>query len=299
MAEQLDSGCSLEAALAAEPKLLPQHLRQLVTSGAKSGKLADALVQFVDIDRSWVDLGRSIRLAVAYPIVLLSLLALLAVALELFIAPNFLRIYTDFRTALPYPTQMLIWLSGGRIVVIAAIAAASLAALFVVLKVVLPAAFRRRLIQRIPLLGPVIRWRAVALWSRLMELMLMDGTTVPEALQFTAAGVRDANLKAESVRLSNAVAGGQKLADAISRSRRLPASLAPIVRWGEDSGALPEAFRTAGNMFEDRAQLRAAVLLSSLPPILFVVVALGALILLNALLSPLFHLIRGLSTGLW
>ena len=84
---------------------------------------------------------------------------------------------------------------------------------------------------------------------------------------------------------------GRPLADAFTSAQRLPASLLPIVRWGEDAGALPEALRTAGEMFENRVRVRAIFLQSVLPPILFVLVALGALALLNALIAPMIDLI--------
>ena len=242
LATELEAGHSLEEALAADSRFVPPHLRQLISAGAKSGKLADVLVRFVEVDRSWIELGRGIRLALAYPIVLLSLLALLAVTLELLIVPNFAKIYGDFRASLPYPTKAMVWLSGRRMIELVAIVAAALVIMPLLARFLLPAAFRRRLVMRIPLFGPVVRWRGVTLWARLMELLLNEGTRVPEALQLAAGGVNDANLAAESMRLSRSTASGQKLGDAIAMSRRIPASLVPIVRWGEDTGSWRKHF---------------------------------------------------------
>jgi type II secretory pathway component PulF len=77
----------------------------------------------------------------------------------------------------------------------------------------------------------------------------------------------------------------------------MPKSLAPLVSWGEAQGALPDAFRTAGEMFENRVQLRSALLQSILPPIAFIIVLLIAFWLVKAMMGPLVQLITDLSGG--
>ena len=276
---------------------MPPHLRQLISDGAQSGKLPDILVRYVDINRSWVDLGSSIRLALAYPLALLSLMVVVLVTTQVWLAPKFLPLYAWYRLT-PAQTRFLLWMSGYRLLEILAIAAGSLVIVLIGARMLLPAVFRRRLIMRIPLLGAVLRWRTVSTWARLMELLLNQGTPAPEALQLAGGGAGDANLAAESTRMAKSVAAGQSLADSLAASRQFPASLVPIVQWGEETGGLPEAFRTAGDMFESRAQMRASLLQSALPPIMFVVIALVAIFLLNSLYMQFFFLIRVLTSGL-
>jgi type II secretory pathway component PulF len=297
LADQLEAGQTLEAALAADSSLLPEHLRRLIASGAQSGKLADILVRYVDIDRASVDLGRSIRLALAYPIVLMSLLLLLAIFIELYIAPNVAKLWFDFQRPLPFPTRLLLSFSGTNFLVIVGTIAGALLLLFALTRLLSPAV-RRRWINRIPMVGPVVRYRALCMWTRLMELLLRQGTPLPDALVLAGQGVADANLAVESEQLAKAVSNGRTLADALGKSRQIPASLTPLVQWGEQSGVLADAFRTAGDVCENRAQLGTALLQSSLQPIVFVVVALGVVFLFNALLGPfvaLMHLVTGLS----
>ncbi len=75
----------------------------------------------------------------------------------------------------------------------------------------------------------------------------------------------------------------------------LPASLVPILEWGEKSGQLAEALRTAAEMFEGRVRLRATLVKQVAPPVMFVVVAGMALLVVAAVVTPLVSLIQYLA----
>jgi type II secretory pathway component PulF len=118
---------------------------------------------------------------------------------------------------------------------------------------------------------------------------------LPDSLRLAGGVVRDANLREVSLRLAAQVEQGSRLSELIAGMPRVPASLGPIVRWGEQSGQLHEAFRVAAEMFEGRVQMRAELLRTILPPLMFVAVAAGVLLLMLGLLLPIFSMIRSFS----
>jgi type II secretory pathway component PulF len=196
---------------------------------------------------------------------------------------------------IPYSTSIVMWFSGGRLAAILAAAAGAAALAVLVIRVSCKPATYWRMIEWLPFVGPMVLWRNVATWARLMGLFLEHEIPTPAALQMAAGGVRDANVAAESRSLATLTANGHGLATSIAADRRLPASLAPLLRWGEDAGALPAALRTAGDMFENRVRIRAGLLRVVLPPLIFVLVAFGTLAIWNILLAPLIDSIRNLS----
>ncbi len=235
-------------------------------------------------------------MALAYPALLFALWLLFAILIVQVLLPQFTKIFADFKTVLPLHTRIIMWFSGGKILIICLIAGAVLLLLLFLMRVLLSPAARQRLIVRIPLLGPAIAWRAVAIWSRWMELLLALGIPLPRALELAGDGAASASLASDSTRLASDVSSGKLLSDSIRRTKSLPASLEPLIRWGEQTSDLPDAFRGAGDMFENRAQMRTTLLVSSLPPIVFVLVALGVVFLFNSLLMPFVSLIRALSS---
>ena len=182
LAAELEAGRTLEMILAANPRFVPDHMRRLIETGIRSGNLSDVLVQLVDIDRTSVDLRRSIRLAVAYPLVLISLAVLLVAFLAWFVIPGLRQVFLDFKTNLPLPTKMLIWLGGdhGLLWIIEGIGAGLLVIL--ALRLLLSDVNWRSLVVRIPFVGPMLLWRGVADWSLLAALLLEQGLSLPESL---------------------------------------------------------------------------------------------------------------------
>jgi type II secretory pathway component PulF len=299
LAHELEAGKSLDQVLAANPRLLPPHMRRLIETGVRSGNLPDVLVRLVDLDRTAADLRRSIRAAMSYPILLIVLWLVLVVFLALYVMPDLGKVYHDFHTVLPLPTEWLLKLSGDWPLRVFAFLLAAVPMIIVGLRVSLRPMGWQRLLTRIPLIGRTLLWRGVANWARLLGLLLRQEILLPEAAKLAADGAYSPMMSVQGLRVARLVETGRKLSDALSTVRSLPASLVPIVRWGEDHGALAEALDTAADMFESRVQMRATVLQSILPPAVFVVIGLGALGLINVLITPMIGLIWNLSRMGW
>ena len=238
--------------------------------------------------------GTTVRLALSYPLLLLVGYALLVFFLGLFVLPGFADLYGD-AGQLPWATQGLLWLAGERTLIVFGIATAAGPMLYLMMRTLLTPIWNWRVLVKIPFLGPMLLWRSVATWTRLLALFVENGITAPEALRLAANQF--------PTRISRTRAGNwgwlrrweATLAESLAARPRLPASLVPIVRWGERVGALPEALNAAGDMFENRVRLRTGLMQAALPPIMFVLVALGALALFNALIAPLLNMVNMIS----
>jgi type II secretory pathway component PulF len=295
LASELEMGRSLDSILRNNPRFLPPYMQRLIETGVQSGNLPQVLVQLLEIDRSAVDLRRSVRLAIAYPIVLLLLWTILVALFAGYVLPDLLRIFDEFHTNLPLPTKMLTWISGTGALRVVGFLAAAIPMVIVSFRIVRRPFAWQRLVIDIPLFGPTLLWRGVANWSRLLALLLRQQIPLPEAVRLAANGTSAPVITIGALRAARSVEAGRKLADGLALVRMVPASIVPLVRWGEDHGALPEALDAAAEMFERRVHLRATFLQSVLPPLAFIFIATGTLWLTNAMVLPLVGLIRDLS----
>ena len=295
MADSLDQGHSLADVLQAHPQVVSPPIARLIESGVRSGRLADVLSQLLDIERTSRDLWRRVRLALAYPLFLLVALLGLLCFVGGFILPDFAKIYEGFSLKLPAATVTLLCFSGHRLFLLLGIAIAAFPLLLLFSRAVLTPAARNRLIAKIPFVGPALLWRQVMHWTRLLGLYIEQQIPLPEALRMAADGISDKDVARQSCVLARSAANGQAISDAVVRHTRLPRSLVPLLRAGEQSGALPDALRTIGDMFENRVRLRLQLIEVAFPPILFVIIGFGAVAVLNALIAPLIDLIYHLS----
>jgi type II secretory pathway component PulF len=225
-------------------------------------------------------------------VVCLAAVVLLLVILG--VSEPYLRLFDDFELELPLSTRLLIWWREFGLAVAAGIAAGSIA-LVILLRLVLPRTSWSRIIAGIPIFGPLAHWTALAEWCSLVSVLVKNRIALPEALRLSAAGIENAYVGQIAKELGERTAEGQSLSELLAANRPLPVSLVPLVRWGERVGSLDEAFGTARELFDRRVRVRALMLQSILPPILFVLIACSVVMVIGALFAPLTNLITGLS----
>lgn len=290
IAHQVELGRSLDDVLAAQPQVVPQHVSRLIEAGLRSGKLAEVLTESLEIEQSSREMWRTVRRAVAYPLLVLGAYVVVLAGLALFVLPGLADLFDDMQ-GLSWTSHFVIWFSGKRLFLVLASAVAAIPLTWLILHALSPV-IRYRLLSKIPLLGPMYYWSSVATWTRLLSLLLRNGVTAPEALRLAARGIKDANVAQESHQMARLTMVGRNFTEALVAMRRLPPSLVPIARWGEQADALPEALRVAADMLESRVRIRALFLQGALPPLIFVLIAMGTLTLMNALLAPMIAVIN-------
>ncbi|WP_435016120.1 type II secretion system F family protein [Tundrisphaera sp. TA3] len=302
-ADRLDRGEGLGEALAIEGTRFPKPVRALVEAGVRSGRLADLLAEFV----RHANLGRELRqetwAAVAYPLFLLAaLMAILGVACRLSSAAlgGLVNMVRDFGLQMPAQNVLVLgiarwvseWGPTALIIAIGLLTSGGIA-----IRLVMPPAARRQWTTRIPLIGPVLRFSAVAEFCHMLALLVDAGVPLPEALRMAGASVHDADLADHCGRMAREVESGRPLADAVRVWPAIPAGLGQVFRWGEGRGALPEALHLAGDLFEARARSQASYANGAFLAILLLLIANGLGFAVLLLFHPI-QLISRLSGGI-
>jgi len=295
MATRLEAGAALDEVIRSQGHRFPAHLRGLLLAGIRSGQLPEALEGFVDLHRAHCELRRRVWLSLAYPILLMSLLSLLAVLADLFIVDGFARVFGDFDVNLPDLTGVflalstpLAWtLAGGTILIVVAV--------LLLTTISSLGAGISELLHRIPLIGPLWRWGRLVQFARLMGMLLKQGTPLPEALRLTAAGVRDGHLANGCRQVATEVEAGRDLCDSMASHRQFPPVMIPLIDWGQRSSALPDAFEASAEMFEGNVQTQGVFMESALIPITFSIVVAFVSLFIFAMFLPLICLIEALS----
>lgn len=295
MAARLQAGASLDEVVCGQGSRLPAHVRGLLLAGVRSGRLAEVMEEFVDLHRAERELGRRVWLSLAYPILLLSMLSVLFLLLDRFIVGEFAKIFADFEAELPAVTEA--FLSAGWLGAWGLAGGTALLVLAVVLLTSSPAGPPGvpQLLYMIPLVGPLWRWSRLVQFSKLMGVLLQQGTPLPQALRLTAEGVHDAYLALGCRQVAAEVEAGRTLSESLASRKQFPPTLIPLVNWGQCTSALPEAFRASAEVFDGNLQKQGALMETALLPITFLVVIGFVSLFIIAMLTPLISLIENLS----
>ncbi|NQV05651.1 type II secretion system F family protein, partial [bacterium] len=108
---KVESGSSLSAALEMHPKIFGTLYISMIRAGEVGGALDETLERLSDTLEAQVRLRSKVKSAMAYPVVVMSLVVFILVAMLVFVVPIFEGMYRDLGGALPMPTQLLINIS--------------------------------------------------------------------------------------------------------------------------------------------------------------------------------------------
>lgn len=294
LADQLGQGVSLETAIAQAEIRLPKHIGGLIAASARTGRLGAALSELLDHLRAARSLRQEVCGGFAYPLFVMGFAAIVIFSILYGISGVFQQMFDDFGLKLPLATRLVFWWRDVGLWVLLASVFGGLVLAWVARQVIGPAAWMR-LMATMPIVGRLSYWSGLAEWTGLMSVLIRHDIALPEALRLSAAGVRNAYVRAIAGSLAEATAKGQPFSDALTENRHVPASLVPVIRWGERAGSLSDALATSRELLERRVRMRALVFRAAAPPILFIAIGCQVGALVMALFLPLVSLIRGLT----
>ncbi|MGA2798427.1 MAG: type II secretion system F family protein [Thermoguttaceae bacterium] len=296
LADRVEQGVSLEDALGAIGGRLPVHLRGLITAGIRSGHLAEALEQFVDLERTQHELRRLVWLNLAYPAFLMVVMSFLAILACFYIVPQFGHTLRDFKTDLPQITKLV--LEGAKPFAYTLI---TITALFLAIPLILSTRIINSWISPafyiLPFIGPLLRLSQMARFSRLMAMLLQQRIPLPESLRLTAKGVQDAYLARACRRVAAEIEQGRSLSESMGARRQFSCDMLPMIEVGEKASTLGGAFQSAAEMFEGRANAQGRSLEVFLLPATFLVIICFCGVIVLGLFMPLISLITRLTGG--
>ena len=293
---ELETGADLETVLAR--RRAPPYLAALVRAGRRTGRTAEILEGFIANSRVVSELRQTVWAALAYPLVLLVLIVPLGLFLLLWIIPASAAVFDGFEIKLPLITEGLIAVS--RFVqqfgwqILAYLAGAVLVS-YVMLRLALGGAGTRRLMCRIPAIGPFMRWLGLARFSQSLSLLIEGRVPLDEALILAGDAAGDAGIRADCRQIAANVRGGMTLEAAARQTGGLPASFVRALGWEGYQDAFPEVLQSTADMYTGRARVLVALLLGIIPPIIVIFVALLVGFVVIAMFMPLIELLNKLS----
>ena len=294
MAERLERGDSIEAAMDSASNRLPPNLYGLLLVGLRSGQFPEIMEEFLQAEESHRILRQRLRLSLAYPILLTFVLAAIVIVINKCIAGSFEKIFKDFGTGLPeISTAFLVLLPYLQWVIL------GFSAFLFVLPLLASDApgfvWLSPLIYRIPLLGTLLKYTRWAIFSKLTALLLRQNMPLPEVFRLAAKGVSDPYLRRGCRKTAFEVENGRGLSDSMQSKRCFPPSLIPFIAWGEKSAALPEAFSSTHELYADRAESQTTSFMAIAVPFVFFSIILFAALAVIAIIMPLLSLITSLT----
>lgn len=291
VAKHVKSGGELSAALAQHRRVFPSIMISLIRASEASGTMGQMLERISGYMAKEAQTRRTVRGALTYPAVMLTMVLLVTVFLLAFVMPRFADVYQQRDAALPAPTQMLMTFSDLMVNYWYAWIALAVAAA-VGLAVGVRTEAGQRLIDwlklHIPVLGPIFRKLYVTRGCRTMGTMLAAGVPILDMIQIVREVTVNRYYEDLWDDVDERLQRGSQLSDALFDSPLFPRSVSQMIYAGEKSGRLSATLEKIAHFTEEEFDAQVKQSTQYLEPAL--VVAMGSIIgfVAIALLLPIF-----------
>jgi len=293
LARSIRRGQSLAEALAEMAGRIPAPLAALLSAAEKSGHLGMVLEEWSHHKMAARLRWRQLWLALAYP----AMCVVVALAVLTFLAwnvvPQFRTMFSEFELQIPGQTVAVFWMADYFPSLAFAVLGAGLLLAFL-LRLLGGASAWYWALSQVPLVGKVWHWSAAAEGLRVAGLLVEQQMPLPPALELAGEGLSDAYVGGAFQSLAGHAEAGVPLWSGMLRDRRLPLSLVPLLRAGQQTGQMAASFRSAAEVLEQRIEQRCDLITAVVPPILFIALAVIILATFSALVLPLAVLLQGL-----
>ncbi|HNW79613.1 MAG TPA: type II secretion system inner membrane protein GspF [Candidatus Competibacteraceae bacterium] len=286
-------GHTLATALGDFPQVFPELYRATVAAGEQSGHLDVVFERLADYTEARQQMRQKVGLALFYPALLTGVAVLIVAGLLTYVVPQVVQVFSSLNQQLPALTRGLIavsdFLRQYGAVLLAALVAAAIGWRYALRRV----GFQRRVHQvllKLPLLAPLTRGANTARFARTFSILMASGVPVLEALRISAQVLGNLPMREAVEQATARVKEGASLHKALGNSGYFPPMTVQLIASGESSGRLESMLERAAVQQERETETLIAALLGIFEPMLILVMGGVVLVIVLAILLPIFDL---------
>jgi len=265
----------------------------LVRSGEVSGSLHTVLEELADYLEFLQDTRRKIISALAYPVLVIVMLAIVTTILMVYVVPQFQAVYARFDAALPMPTQILIKVAD----VIGAnflITILGLVILAVCFKVVSLTETGRKIIDRvklsIPLFKQILTNSLMSKFSRTFGMLLSAGVPVVDSLNLVYRVMDNVHYKAAVRQSTRLIRDGYSIAASLKKTDAFPNTLLSLAATGEETGDMDKMLTKAAIFYDKQLEAVIMRMTSLIEPLLIVLIGIVIGTIIIVIYLPFFKM---------
>jgi len=290
---KVEGGSTFADALKDHPKVFDELFIQLCAAGEVGGILDTILNRLATYKEKNEKLKRKVKSAMTYPVIVLLVAFAVTGLLLLKVTPVFAKMFADFGSALPGPTQVVVdlseWLQNWIIHLLVGIAAF----FFALISFYRNPKGRRiadKVMLKLPLIGDLLRKVAVARFTRTLGTMISSGVPILDALDVTAKTAGNRTVEEAIYFVRGKIAEGKNIAGPLADTNVFPSMVVQMIGVGEATGAMDAMLNKIADFYDDEVDAAVGSLTAMIEPLMMVF--LGAVVggFLISMYLPIFSI---------
>jgi MSHA biogenesis protein MshG len=282
--EALDGGRELSAAMLRHPAVFSEFYISMVRVGEMTGRLDEIFLRLFDHLEFDRDMRARVKSALRYPIFVLVAMVAAMFIINIFVIPQFAKVFASFHVELPLMTRILLGTSSffvryWPLMLMLGAAGAFGAKLWRESKAGRVQWDRYKM--GIPIAGKIMLKGTLARFARSFALSSKSGVPIVQALTVVAQTVDNAYLCGKIDTMREGVERGESILRVATASKVFTPVVLQMIAVGEETGSLDDLMDEIAQMYEREVDYELKTLSAQIEPIL--IIFLGAMVLMLAL----------------
>jgi type IV pilus assembly protein PilC len=292
----VEAGTAFSVALEKYPRVFNRVYISLVAASETSGTLDSGLERLADQQEKDADIVSKVRGAMIYPAIVLLVMVAVMTFMVVKVLPQVQSIYAGLPgVSLPLLTRVLLTISH-----------------FIthfwwlVILILLFGGFfgsrwartlgGRSVVDKVKMkawpVGPLFMKMYMARFARTGTTLVASGVPIIQVLEITGDAVDNVHINRSLKRAIEKVKGGKALSEAIDKDPNFLELVPNMLRIGEQSGALETMLGKVADYYEKEVDNEIKTISTIIEPVLMVVMGVMALIIVAAILLPIYGLVN-------
>ena len=293
LSNDLDKGITLSAAMSKHPKIFDDLYTSIVHVGENTGRLEESFAQmasYLELERNTV---KNVKQATRYPTFVFITIAAALTVINMFVIPQFKKVFESLGGAIPWQTEVLIGVSDFMVQWWHLLLALLVAAYFM---------FKRwkktdqgairwdKAKLRFPLVGNIFYRVVLGRFTRTFSMVLRAGVPIEQGLVVVSRAVGNRYIGRKVSGMREGIERGESFTQAAARSSMFSPLVMQMLAVGEETGQVDQMLAEAADFYEEEVDYDLKNLATAIEPILIMVIGAMVLVLALGVFLPLWEL---------
>lgn len=294
LARRVEKGKKLSQAMEDFPNVFSNSQIGMVHAGEVSGKLNDIFQKINRETEKNAKLQSRVKAAMIYPIIVLTILAIVITLMMVLVIPRIGQIFTDAGMTLPPVTQALISTS-------AFVQKYWIAMLIGLVLAIVGLKFLKNtplgrwywdsMLIRFPIFGKLVRMICLAKFARTLSALIASGISIVKALQIDGDAVGNEVYRKRILIAADDVAKGIPLGENLAGDTKIfPSLVVTMVAVGEQSAELSTVMDKIADYYDNEVESITQHIAKLMEPFILIVLGLSVGLLVTAIMQPIMSL---------
>ncbi|MFC2173288.1 type II secretion system F family protein [Acidobacteriota bacterium] len=287
----VESGRSLTDSFKSHPDVFDDLYCNMIAAGEAGGILDTILRRLATHIEKTVRLKNQVTSAMTYPVTVLAIATVVVTIILTKVVPVFQGLFDQLAVPMPFPTRMLVGLSGSILQygwIVLGLALMGLWALKQYRRTHNGRRITDGLKLKLPLIGQILRKVSVARFCRTLSTLTTSGVSILESLDITGKTSGNAIVEDAVSATRKSIAEGKTIAAPLRATGVFPREVPEMITVGEQTGALDTMLSKIADSYEEEVEMAIEGLIALMEPVMIALlgVVIGAIVI--ALYLPMF-----------